>query len=50
MKEKSLKLIADHIADWIYWVDTEGKAMFHSKSVEQFTEYTLEEISQMRIF
>ncbi|HPP39229.1 MAG TPA: PAS domain S-box protein, partial [Candidatus Kapabacteria bacterium] len=45
MKEKSLKLIADHIADWIYWVDTEGKAMFHSKSVEQFTEYTLEEIS-----
>lgn len=45
MKEKSLKLIADHIADWIYWVDTEGKAMFHSKSVEQFTEYSLEEIS-----
>ncbi len=45
MKEKSLKLIADHIADWYYWVDTEGKAMFHSKSVEQFTEYTLEEIS-----
>ena len=45
MKENSLKIIADNIADWIYWVDAEGKAMFHSKSVEQFTEYTLEEIA-----
>ncbi len=44
MKEKSLKIIADHIADWIYWMTPQGKIEFHSKSVEQFTEYSMEEI------
>ncbi len=45
MKENSLKIIADNIADWIYWINKEGKVIFYSKSIEQLTEYTLDEIS-----
>lgn len=50
MEKKYFEIIAQNIADWIYWVRPDGKVEFHSKSVEEITGYSIDEVSKNENF
>lgn len=50
MEQFFFEIIAHNIADWIYWVRPDGAVEFHSKSVEEITGYSQEEIALFNNF